>query len=91
MSLTIADARAEQLDAALRATLRAIDRWKIVEQELASARAALDVAAEALYDALLDPEATRDDEDAEDAEPDVAVVGLLEWLRDKVEEAKPDA
>ena len=62
MSLTIADRRVDAMQNALTLVVRALDRWRIVERELAEARKALDAAAEAIYDGTLsDPEGERDD------------------------------
>jgi hypothetical protein len=42
--------------------LRALDRWKIIERELAEIRRSLDAAAEAIYNGTLyDPGGTRDE------------------------------
>jgi hypothetical protein len=62
VSLTIADRRVDDMQDALRGLIRARDRRKILEQELAVADAAIDAAAEAIYNATLyDPEGVRDD------------------------------
>jgi hypothetical protein len=62
VSLTIADRRVDDLTNALGALLRARDRRRILEHELAEVDAAIDSAAEAIYNATYyDPEGERDD------------------------------
>ena len=62
MSLVIADRRVDEMQEALSALLRARDRRKTLERELAEVNAAIDSAAEAIYNATLyDPEGERDD------------------------------
>ena len=62
MSLTIAESSVDQMQLALPAVLRALDRWEAVERELTEARMALYLAAEAIYDGTLrDPEGRLDD------------------------------
>jgi hypothetical protein len=62
VSLTIADRRVDEMQDALRALMRARDCRKVIERELASTQAAIDSAAEAIYNATLyDPEGERND------------------------------
>jgi len=63
MSLTIADRRVEEMQLALQRLFRARGRRKILQRELAEVDAAIDAAAEAIYNATLyDPEGERSDD-----------------------------
>jgi argininosuccinate synthase len=60
MSVTIADNRVDQMHDACRAAVRALDRLKVVERDLAEIRKCLEAAAEAIYDGTFyDPEGER--------------------------------
>ena len=65
MHLTIAESRVDAMQAVLVDAVRAVDKLKRIERELAEVRQTLDYAAETIYNATIyDPEGERGDDDA---------------------------